>query len=62
MFLKQNQLANSSRNVYYLFKRNYNLKKLTTQIDKNPHLKKVFDEQSKKKERQGVLKHLVDKR
>jgi hypothetical protein len=62
MFLKQSQFGNYTKNVYYIFKRNYNFKKLSIQMEKNPHVKNLVEEQSKKKERQGVLKKLIDKR
>jgi hypothetical protein len=62
MFLKQYQLGNNARNVYYLFKRNYNFKKLSIEMTNNPHVKNLVEEQAKKKEQQGILKRLVDKR
>jgi hypothetical protein len=62
MFLKQYQIGNNAKNVFYLFKRNYNMKKLNVQMDKNPHVKNIVDEQMKKKQQQGILKRLIDKR
>jgi ABC-type amino acid transport substrate-binding protein len=62
MFLKQYQIGNNAKNVFYLFKRNYNMKKLSVQMDKNPHVKNIVDEQMKKKQQQGILKRLIDKR
>jgi len=59
MFAKPYQ----SRNVvYYLFKRNYNLKKLTVQMQKNPHIKNIFEQETNKRQSGGVFKKLVDKR
>lgn len=62
MFLRQFHFENHTKNVYFLFKRNYNLKKLSDQMEKNPHIKNIVEKQSKKKEQQGVLKKLLDKR
>ncbi|CAF1178811.1 unnamed protein product [Rotaria sordida] len=62
MFLKPYQYGNKTKYVYDLFKRNYNLKKLTIQMEKNPHMKNIVEEQLKKKESQGILKRLIDKR
>ncbi|CAF4028747.1 unnamed protein product [Rotaria sp. Silwood2] len=62
MFLKPSQCGNKTKCVYDLFKRNYNLKKLTIQMEKNPHMKNIMEEQLKKKESQGILKRLIDKR
>jgi hypothetical protein len=55
-------MGNNARNVYYLFKRNYNFKKLSIEMTNNPHVKNLVEEQAKKKEQQGILKRLVDKR
>jgi hypothetical protein len=62
MFLKQYQFRNPTKNVYYIFKRNYNFKKLSIEMEKNPYVKSIIEEQSKKNEQQGVLKKLIDKR
>ena len=62
MFLKPYQLGNKSKQIYDVFKRNYNLKKLTTQMEKNQHMKNIMDEQLQKRQSQGVLKKLIDKR
>ncbi|CAF3309617.1 unnamed protein product [Rotaria socialis] len=62
MFLKPYQLGNKSKQIYDVFKRNYNLKKLTIQMEKNPHMKKIMEEQLQKRQSQGVLKKLIDKR
>jgi hypothetical protein len=62
MFLKPYQFRNHTKNIYYLFKRNYNFKKLSIQMNKNPYVKNLLEEQSKKNERQGILKKLIDKR
>jgi hypothetical protein len=62
MFLKQYQFGNHTRNVYYLFKRNYNFKKLSIQMEKNPYVKNLVEEQSKKKEQKSLLNKLIDKR
>ncbi|CAF4897983.1 unnamed protein product [Rotaria sp. Silwood1] len=62
MFLRPYQYGNKTKHIYDLFKRNYNFKKLTIQMEKNPHMKNIIEEQLKKKESQGILKRLIDKR
>jgi hypothetical protein len=62
MFFKPSQFGNPTRNVYLILKRNYNLKKLSIQMDKNPQLKSIIEEKLKKTEQQGVLNKLVNKR
>lgn len=62
MLLKPLHYGNKSKNLFDLFKRNYNMKKLTSQMEKNPHMKHIIEDQIKKKEPQGVLKRLIDKR
>jgi hypothetical protein len=62
MFFKPFQIVHYPRNISLIIKRNYNFKKLSIQIEKNPHMKNLLEEQSKKNESQGVLKKLVNKR
>lgn len=62
MFLKPNQCGSKSKQIYDLLKRNYSTRKLNIQMEKNPHMKHVFEEQLKKKQPQGILKKLIDKR
>lgn len=62
MFLKQFHFENQTKTIYYFIKRNYNIKKLSNQIEKNPHMKNFVDEQLKRREQKGILKKLVEKR
>ena len=51
-----------TRNVYLLLKRNYNFKKLSIEMERNPQVKNLLEEKLKKREQQGVLNKLIDKR
>lgn len=62
MFVKINPLISSTRNISWIFKRNYNMKKLSLQTEKNPQVKKIFEEKFKRKQQQSVLDKLVNKR
>ncbi len=62
MFFKPNQFGNQTRNVYLILKRNYNFKKLSIQMDKNPQVKNLVEEKLKKNEQKGVLNKLINKR
>lgn len=62
MFVKVNSLISSTRNLSVLFKRNYNMKKISLQMERNPHVKNLVEEKLKKKEQQGVLNKLISKR
>ena len=44
------------------FRRFYNVKKYEIEKLRNPHVKNIIDEQSKKNEVRGVLNRLVEKR
>jgi hypothetical protein len=62
MFFKSNQFGNQTRNIYLILKRNYNFKKLSIQMDKNPQVKNLVEEKLKKNEQKGVLNKLINKR
>ena len=62
MFAKQGQVGNNIKHVFYLIKRNYDLKKLSIQAEKNPYLKNIMENKMKKREPLGTLQRIIDKR
>jgi len=50
------------RTCTWILKRNYHMKKLSIDSDKNPHVKKLVEEQLKRKQSKAVLDKLVEKR
>ncbi|UJR10052.1 hypothetical protein I4U23_014274 [Adineta vaga] len=62
MFLKSFQLERNTRNVQFLFKRTYNFKRLDVQSIKNPQVNAIREKKLMKRQNQGVLNRLIEKR
>jgi hypothetical protein len=50
------------RTASIVWRRDYNMKKMHLETDKNPHVKRIAEEQMKKREKRGTFQRLIDKR
>lgn len=62
MWKKITSLAGLSRPIEIIWKRHYNMKKLSNLMDKNPYVQKIVEEQAKKREKRATLDRLIEKR